>query len=226
MKMEKIKVLAIDDKEDYYEVFKLFLEKNDEPFEIMEVATDGRQGLTIIKEMGINNIDLVLLDMQMPIFDGHNFIRYFKNWFGTENMHKIQILSNFADDDLNARVIPAGIALVPLNKEMDMEHIIHSLKQNIGLAERTIEDIANIFIRMKLMCDLKLSPDKYLAEFALYISLHNINLKVSGERTHIFTHISDLYGVTQDNVRINIAKKLKETNMSLEQFARKLLKNL
>lgn len=69
------------------------------------IAGDGQQGLDIA---GQNQIDLILLDLTMPILDGFGFLEQYspKNHLGV----KIIILTNAEDIDLVNRAMQMGVS--------------------------------------------------------------------------------------------------------------------
>ena len=67
-KLEKLRVLLIDDNERITKMITLFLTlKNHE----CKVSNDGREGLKLIEN---ENFDIILLDLALPEFDGYDII--------------------------------------------------------------------------------------------------------------------------------------------------------
>jgi len=67
-------VIVIDDEPGYTETVKELLE--DEGFSV-ETATDGRAGLELLRRLGGESC-IVLLDLVMPVLDGHAVLREMK----------------------------------------------------------------------------------------------------------------------------------------------------
>jgi len=68
IKMEKIKVLMIDDNVNLTEMVKEYFKKN-KKIEIVDCCYNGEDGINYLETKG-NNIDVVLLDLIMPKKDG------------------------------------------------------------------------------------------------------------------------------------------------------------
>ncbi|MBQ6884383.1 MAG: response regulator transcription factor [Clostridia bacterium] len=67
--MDSKKILIVDDDENICELLRLYLEKDG--FSTV-VAHDGKEALQLVQ---INNIDLILLDIMMPVLDGWQVCR-------------------------------------------------------------------------------------------------------------------------------------------------------
>lgn len=64
------RVLVVEDNEINREMLKMILEEN---YEVLE-AENGAQGMQLLKE-NFRTLSLILLDVQMPVMDGYEFLR-------------------------------------------------------------------------------------------------------------------------------------------------------
>lgn len=69
--MKKIKVLLVDDDFINLMLLQSMLKKNESIGQIVE-ARDGLEALTVLKEQA--DINLILLDIKMPVMDGIEFL--------------------------------------------------------------------------------------------------------------------------------------------------------
>lgn len=71
--MEKIKIMIVDDNENFIELVKRHIDETDK-FKLIGCASDGEKGLELLKQIH-DQIDLVLLDFVMPNRDGLWFLK-------------------------------------------------------------------------------------------------------------------------------------------------------
>lgn len=70
-----VKVLIVDDEEDFVEMFSLRLENQGEK---VFTAYSGQEALEVLKE---ESIDVVMLDIRMPVMDGIETLKKIKKEF-------------------------------------------------------------------------------------------------------------------------------------------------
>ena len=70
------KVLLVEDSEADQFYNKVILERFDPNIEILQ-AYDGQEALDMLDEMG-EQPDLIFLDINMPVMDGHEFLEIYK----------------------------------------------------------------------------------------------------------------------------------------------------
>ena len=102
------KVLIIDDDKAFLKLIKSYVNKNFPSLEL-HVCVDSIQGLAAIN----SDLDLVLLDLEMPDFDGGKLLSYATEKGLSKN--RIIILSGHDADYLHKR-FPMGSCLAVLNK--------------------------------------------------------------------------------------------------------------
>lgn len=109
---KKIRVLVVDDDDNVRFVAALRLRQLG--FDVM-VAPDGREALRALDE---NDIDVVLLDLHMPVMDGREFLRAYKG------SAAIVVMSGWGDiEEGLPREVAASIA-----KPMTMDEVAPVLR--------------------------------------------------------------------------------------------------
>lgn len=90
---QKIKVLLVDDQALFAMSLKTFLENYAEDIEIVGIATNGREALSLANE---TRPDVVLMDIYMPVMNGVEATREFK---ARMPQTKIIVLSTYDEDE-------------------------------------------------------------------------------------------------------------------------------
>ena len=116
-----LKVLIVDDDFINRKLLQALLKKY--PNDIREVleAENGSEALTIIKEN--RDIDLILLDIIMPVLDGKEFLKIFRS-DGTNSSIPVLVLTT--DDTQKSTIFDLGaddFLLKPINENELIEKI-------------------------------------------------------------------------------------------------------
>ncbi len=98
----KIKILAVDDDYINLKLIHSMLKNNANVYEVDE-AKDGLEALTKIKEF--DDIDLILLDIKMPIMDG---IEFMENISLLPNKKNIPIIILTTDESMKHKAFDSG----------------------------------------------------------------------------------------------------------------------
>ena len=117
-----LKVLIVDDDFINRRLMQMHLKKSGIVSEILE-AQDGSEALNKLKNT--SPVDLILLDIMMPILDGVEFLKIFRS--EKENL-TIPIIVLSTDDTRKDEIFDAG-ANDFLRKPMKEEVLIEKLKQ-------------------------------------------------------------------------------------------------
>lgn len=113
------KIMIVDDNDTTNYVTKLFLEKMD-AVEVCEVAQNGKEAVDLLLQEGMVFPELILLDINMPIMDGFDFLRAWeKNGWTSKSKIAMFTSSIHPDDQKRAAQFFDVIAYVekPLNQE-------------------------------------------------------------------------------------------------------------
>lgn len=100
--MKKINVLIIDDDPVSLKLFELILERNPNVGRVLK-ATNGLDGLSILeKRFGI---DLIILDLNMPIMNG---IEFLINLQSIKYLSTMLVIATSTDDTLKTAALEQG----------------------------------------------------------------------------------------------------------------------
>ena len=117
-------VLIVDDDFINRKLISVLLKKHPDLIGQMTEAENGAEALTKVKED--SSINLILLDIMMPILDGREFIKIFRS---EESNNSIPIIVLSTDDTQRTTVFNLGadaFLLKPI-KEGDLIHAIEKL---------------------------------------------------------------------------------------------------
>jgi len=97
-----LKLLAVDDDFINLKLIHTMLKKNPNISEVIE-AKDGLDALTKIKQIG--NIDIILLDIKMPIMNG---IEFMENLFLIPDKKNIPVIILTTDETMKHKAFDSG----------------------------------------------------------------------------------------------------------------------
>jgi len=98
-----VKILIVDDHLIVREGIRLILETHDE-YEVVGEAENGQQALMVLKSV---TPDLILLDLNMPILDGINFMKKLNS---LDTNIPVVILTTYNENHLLLEAIELGVA--------------------------------------------------------------------------------------------------------------------
>jgi DNA-binding NarL/FixJ family response regulator len=101
MEKKKLRILIIDDNRSFRLAVRQFL-TNELNYEVVGEASDGTEFLKLMKSV---NVDIVLMDIQMPELDG---ITVTKRWCLTHTQTKIIAVTMFTEKAYLQTLIEAG----------------------------------------------------------------------------------------------------------------------
>lgn len=117
--MGKIRVLIAEDQPVVRDGLKLILSLDSE-IEVVATASNGREAL----ELCNGSIDIVLMDIQMPVLDGVKTTKLIKDSFPEV---KVIILTTFNDEQFIFEALKNGASSYLL-KDVESEEIINTIK--------------------------------------------------------------------------------------------------
>src|SRR5690606_24341438 len=95
--------------------------QSDSELSVVKICKNGKQLIEYLRD---NNVDLVLVDLNMPVLNGPDTIRMIKE----ERMPcKIVVLSMYADEHIYAKCRQLDINGY-LHKDSDAQHLIDTIK--------------------------------------------------------------------------------------------------
>jgi DNA-binding NtrC family response regulator len=125
--MKTLKILVIDDDEDYRFLIKDLLKAAELPVELEE-ASSSKQGIAILKD---KNFDCVLIDYIIPGVSGLDVIKSLKS---AGNETPFIVLTAFGDDVLGSELIKQGaydfIGKESLNRETLKQKVLGAVARS------------------------------------------------------------------------------------------------
>lgn len=119
--MDRIRILIVDDQKLFADNLKTVLEGHSNSVRVVSVAYNGKEAIKLVKN---NKIDVVLMDIRMPVMDGIEATRVLKE---THPDVKVVVLSTYDEDELITRALHHG-AVGYLLKNISSEEIIDAVK--------------------------------------------------------------------------------------------------
>ncbi len=95
--------------------------QSDPELSVAKICANGKE---LIEYLKTDTVDLVLVDLNMPVLDGPSTIRILKN---TQVQCRIVVLSMYADENVYARCREMDINGY-LHKDSDAQHLIDTIK--------------------------------------------------------------------------------------------------
>jgi len=119
--MNKLDILIVDDDAINRMLIKAMLSRNSEIVNSITEATNGAEALNILNET--NNINLILLDILMPVLDGIGFLKEFRTQKRNSN---IPVIILTTDDTKKNEILNYGaddVLIKPIKEDELIKHI-------------------------------------------------------------------------------------------------------
>lgn len=120
------RVLIVEDEETLRRAYKTILTKED--YKVAE-ASNGREALKILKEF---KPDLILLDILMPVMDGHTFLQKAKLKEIYPHV-KVIAFSNLSNQQKLEEMETLGICRYALKSSMSPKQLVDLIKEVLAL---------------------------------------------------------------------------------------------
>ena len=125
--LKDLHILVIDDESFMRELVRRMLREMG--IGIVSGAKNGLEGLDFLKR-AVNPVDIIMLDLEMPVLNGYNFIMKIKNEFGPPlSDTPIVVVSGHGEEDAVRAIQALGVnwfLLKPVSKT-DLESRIKSV---------------------------------------------------------------------------------------------------
>lgn len=121
--MEFSKICLIDDHVLFSKSLSLLINQSDE-FKVVQLYSNGKEFINAIENLGVIPYDIILLDVNMPIFDGEKTM----NWIN-QNRPKLKVILLSVNDNehIVIKMIKLG-AKGYLLKDIDPDKFIEALR--------------------------------------------------------------------------------------------------
>ncbi|TAG11095.1 MAG: DNA-binding response regulator [Sphingobacteriia bacterium] len=192
----KIQIMIADDHPLFVEGLKMILSGNDR-FVIAGIANDGKQLLYLLTQN--SDIDLILLDVNMPNLNGLDTIKYIKQSFGAV---KVLMLSAYSDAKVVEQAKQAGAqgyVLKSSSKDELSNAIINVVEGNTIFHVHQEIDQEDAFKKMDIFLR-KYELTKREKEILLYLKQTFTNQQIA-DKLHLSIY-------TVETHRKNIMQKL------------------
>lgn len=118
------RILLIEDNHDDVDLVKTVLSNSDLQTDL-RVTTHGRRALDYLRDLGQEHVDLILLDLKMPLVDGHEFLETLTKEFNIDDMNIVVVTTSDLKKD-RERAYALGASAYVL-KDPDFEVFSESL---------------------------------------------------------------------------------------------------
>lgn len=127
-----IRVLLVEDSADEAALMRYALADSAERIDL-SVVNNGAEAVDLLRRSGQDNIDLVLLDLRMPVIDGHEFLEIVGEDFDVDALNVTVVTSSTSTEDrVRAHALGAGAYVI---KDPDIEvftESIHSILEEVA----------------------------------------------------------------------------------------------
>lgn len=132
--MDKIKIIIADDSDFVREGLRIILDM-DEEFDIVGCAKDGSEAIKIATK---NKVDIILMDLQMPVMDGIEATKEIVR----RALGKVLVLTTFDDYDLVEKAIRNGAKgyLIKNHTPDKLKQMIKSLYNGVNVLDEKVFD--------------------------------------------------------------------------------------
>jgi Response regulators consisting of a CheY-like receiver domain and a winged-helix DNA-binding domain len=118
------KILVVEDEISLREVYDVILSTG--PYEV-SVAHNGKEALELCK---VNDFDLILLDLMMPVMDGVGFLRKYSD--GQGNLEsKVIVLSNLSSGDELTEALKLGAHKSVLKSNLSPSQLLSMVRYEL-----------------------------------------------------------------------------------------------
>lgn len=168
----KIKCLIIDDEPLAINVIKNYLQQIDD-FEISETFNNAIDGLNFLKS---NSVDVIFLDINMPVLDGINFIKSLEN---PPLLIITSAYSEFAIETYELDVLDYLIKPIEFPRFMKALNKINRRLQNSKVLNKNTKDRPYLFVKIDKKKMKKIFLDEILVIESLkdYLRINTITGK-------------------------------------------------
>jgi CheY-like chemotaxis protein len=124
-----VRVLLVEDQPADIALTRQAFENDDHEVDI-RVAKNGAEALDALRTYGPESVDMILLDLKMPVLDGHEFLDQVGQEFELDKLNVVVLTTSSSDSDRErAHALGAGAYII---KDPDFEVFQNSLASVVG----------------------------------------------------------------------------------------------
>ncbi|CAK8053961.1 response regulator transcription factor [Eupransor demetentiae] len=202
-----MKILIVDDHSIVREGLKLILENTDCHFQVL-LAENGKKALDILSRE--ENVDLILLDIKMPVMDGETFMRQLND---SHSHIPVVVLTTFNEARTVQTMFQLG-ARSYLLKDADSQQILSTIDQVLDGDTVIPAEIAPLIFKKSRLNNMELSPRQ---QKVLHLLTDGYRNREIAEKMHLsersikneLTSIYNLFGVSSRSEAVAFAIKNK-----------------
>ncbi|MEQ8473525.1 MAG: response regulator [Marinoscillum sp.] len=127
-------ILLVDDDEDC-NFFHSRLIKKMNCAERVEISYDGQSALELLKSQRDYSIDLILLDINMPVMDGWNFLDEYKQFDNLGKSHVVVMVSSSLNPDDRDKASSLGVVSDFATKYLNEQSMLKILNTHFKSVE-------------------------------------------------------------------------------------------
>lgn len=212
--MRKIKLMLVDDQMLLREGLKTIVNLQED----MEVVVEAENGKVAIENMEKNEIDVILMDIRMPILNGVEAVSVIKKEYPKTS---IIMLTTFDDDDYIVDALAKG-ADGYLLKDIDGSHLVQSIRDayngqmmlNGKIAAKLAQRLSGKNMNSKVLIEDNELLKEREKEIALLLSEGLSNSQIAKElflsEGTVKNYISEIYGKLGTNNRTRAGMLIKK----------------
>lgn len=196
-----VNILIADDNINYAISLMNIINKQNTNIRVCNIAQDGKQTVEILNNE--NNIDVILLDFKMPIYDGGQVLDKIKNKSQYENSciiisGEIDLVKNLNTNKIVSSIIYKTSSINSIMKEINrIVELKEKVKKNKELKNKIIKEL------LYLEYNISHKGTQYLIKTIEYIAL-NPNKDLEKLERSVYPRISTIYNDSIHNIKCNI----------------------
>lgn len=195
-----VNVLIVDDDIYYAKNLMNIINKKNDKVRVCNICINGKEALNILNT--INDIDIILLDLQMPIYNGI----YLLNTL-SEERYKESIIVISGNNELVSQLRNNKKIYAYISKLYNMEEITEKIGELIIYKEKRKKEKC---IRNKIAKELEYlnynlshKGTQYLIE-VIYILIKDYNYEIVNLKKYVYPILAEKYSKSSHNIKCNI----------------------
>lgn len=199
-----LNLLVADDNFDYARNLVNFILSRDNKIRLVNISTDGNEAINNIRK---NSIDILILDLKMPVLSGMDILHQLKN----EILYKKPLIIVISgENNMITKIRDDTLVTCYINKSQGLEYIYNRIetiiKENnlIRNKKRIRQDILEELLRLGY--NIKHRGTRYLLEAIEIACQFKEEQLVNNIEKNLYSKIANRHSKSIQNVKSNIMK--------------------